>query len=380
MKAMKPRIDRTPARQPLPATLESTVTVVIPCYNYGRFLREAVASVLSQTDVCVDVIVVDDASTDESVSIANQLAVEDERVRVLVNDSNRGAVDTFNRGLAEATGEYLVRLDADDLLTPGSLSRAVALMQRYPSVGLVYGHPQHFAGVELPRARVRAHSWRVWAGHDWLTSRSADGTNVITSPEAVMRRSVVDKVGGQRPLAHTHDMEMWLRIAAHADVGYVAGADQAWHREHPGSLSTQAEDPLVILAEIRDAFDVLFDGLGPGYEGEAELRALARRAVARESLTQALRNIDRGRISADTAALRDFAFACDPSVAQSRGWKRVVSMADNRAGRAGPMGLARGTLSRIQRRVLANVRLTRWRRTGVYERPYSRSFNRGRLS
>ena len=66
-----------------------------------------------------------------------------------------------------------------------------------------------------------------------------------------MRRSIIDRIGGQRPLAHTHDMEMWLRIAAYADVAYVNGAYEAWHREHAASLSKKAEDRLVILTEIR---------------------------------------------------------------------------------------------------------------------------------
>ena len=219
----------------LAATDRPTVTVVIPCFNYGRFLPDAVTSALSQDGVEVDVVVVDDRSTDDSLAVARALAVEHPAVRVLAHDTNQGPVATFNDGLEFVSGEFLVRLDADDLLTPGSLARAAALARCYPSVGLVYGHPRHFTS-EPPAPRLRVRSWTVWPGRHWLADRCRTGLNVITSPEVLMRTSVVQRVGGQQPLMHTHDMEMWLRISAFADVARVNGPDQAWHRDHPDSL------------------------------------------------------------------------------------------------------------------------------------------------
>lgn len=117
----------------------ATVTVVIPNFNYARYLSAAIASVLTQEGVVVDVVVVDDASSDDSVAVASRLAASDPRIQVVRQETNRGPVDTFNRGLDHVTGEFLVRLDADDMLTPGSLSRSVSLAQAFPSVGLVYG-------------------------------------------------------------------------------------------------------------------------------------------------------------------------------------------------------------------------------------------------
>ncbi len=125
----------------VPSAMPATVTVVIPCYNYARYLPAAVASALSQHAADVDVIVVDDRSTDDSLAVARELADADARVRVIAHESNAGPVQTFNDGLAAARGEFLVRLDADDMLTPGSLRRALAVMQHFPSVGLAYGHP-----------------------------------------------------------------------------------------------------------------------------------------------------------------------------------------------------------------------------------------------
>lgn len=299
----------------------ATVSVVIPCYNYGRYLPQAVASALDQDRVSVDVIVVDDASTDDSLAVARSLL--DDRVRVVAQPQNSGPVATFNRGLAEARGEFLVRLDADDMLTPGSLARSVALAQRHPSVGLVYGHPLHFSG-EAPRARTRATEWTVWPGREWLRMRCERGTNVITSPEVLMRSSVVAVVGGQNDLAHSHDMEMWLRIAAVSDVGYVGGADQAWHREHDRSLSALGVDMVSDLYDRRDAFTVLFDGPAANLDGSGEMLETARRALAREALSRACHEYDRGRGRFGAVApLIAFALETYPPCRETRHWRAL---------------------------------------------------------
>src|SRR3954454_12361504 len=122
----------------------SRVSVVIPLHNYGHFLPECVASVLAQEGVDVDVLIIDDASTDDSLSVASEIAAGDDRVRVVASERNGGMVATITRGLWEVDGEYLVKLDADDLLTPGALARATALLQAHPSVGFVYGFPVAF--------------------------------------------------------------------------------------------------------------------------------------------------------------------------------------------------------------------------------------------
>src|SRR4051812_4578035 len=104
----------------------SRVDVVIPCYNYGRYLAACVDSVLSQDGVDVRALIIDDASTDDSVRMARALAASDERVRLRCHPRNRGHIATYNEGLLEwADAEYLVLLSADDLLVAGALRRAV---------------------------------------------------------------------------------------------------------------------------------------------------------------------------------------------------------------------------------------------------------------
>src|SRR5438477_11093871 len=131
-----------------PASLADvpSVSVVVPCYNYATFLPEALASALSQEGVQVEVIVVDDASTDDSAEVAEKFAADDGRVRVIRLEKNGRQVAAVNLALSKASGEFVVRLDADHLLTPGSLARSTALLRAFPDVGLVYGYPLHFEG------------------------------------------------------------------------------------------------------------------------------------------------------------------------------------------------------------------------------------------
>ncbi|WP_454048567.1 glycosyltransferase family 2 protein [Cellulomonas sp. Marseille-Q8402] len=344
-------------------TAGSTVTVVVPCYNYGRFLAGAVTSALDQPGVLVDVVVVDDASTDDSREVAARLAAADSRVTVLAHPVNRGPVDTFNDGLARASGEFLVRLDADDLLTPGSLARSVALARAFPSVGLVYGHPLHFTASPR-RARSRVRRWTVWPGRRWLADRCADGYNVITSPEVLMRRSVVAQVGGQRPLAHTHDMEMWLRLAAFSDVGYVAGPDQAWHRDHPASLSAREVDDATDFRERVAAYAELADGVARDVPGMRGLVDAAHRAMVRQVVRACRYEVDRGRRDpARVRLLMAQAVELDPRLASSPAWRRLDAALDATAGPAQRVaGLARAAVVRADD--LRRVR--RWRRTGTY--------------
>ncbi len=279
-------VRQAPARPPL-------VSVVITNYNYGRYLADSVGSALGQAGVEVEVVVVDDASTDDSLRIAGELAEADDRVRVLARPVNGGPVEAFNAGLEAAGGEYVVRLDADDLLTPGSLARATAVAERFPGVGLVYGHPVHFAGAVPERFRGHARSWTVWKGEDWVAERCRLGFNCITSPEVVMRAAVLRRVGGMRPLAHTHDLELWMRIARDSLVAWVGGADQAWHRVHAASLSATKVDVMTDLDERAAAFRTLFadpeDARGQG------LLRLALDSLANEALTRATQAYAAGR-------------------------------------------------------------------------------------
>lgn len=356
-----------PRRRPFPsepAESKPVVSVVIPCYNYARFLPSAVESVLDQQGVEVEVVVVDDASTDDSVAVARRLAQAHRSITVVEHETNAGPVRTFNDGLVHVRGEFLVRLDADDMLTPGALARAVAVARRWPSVGLVYGHPVHMSDDSRSAARLEPTGVTVWPGRQWLHDRCSSGLNVITSPEVLMRMSLVDRLGGQEPLAHTHDMEMWLRLSAFCDVAYIHGADQAWHRDHSASLSAREVDPLCDLVERRAAFETLFSGPAGGIDGASRMHSAARSALAVDALQRArslfdTREVDEGLVH----RYLDFAAQTDPQSRNSRQLSRVT----RRLGRGfGSPRRPTYVADRVLRRLRSERSWRRWHREGVY--------------
>ena len=113
----------------------SRVDVVMPCYNYGKFLADCVAGALDdQPGTDVRVLIIDDASQDDSAEIAHKLAAADDRIDVIVHPVNRGHIATFNEGLLDwADGDYCILISADDKLAPGALGRAADPGGRAPA-------------------------------------------------------------------------------------------------------------------------------------------------------------------------------------------------------------------------------------------------------
>jgi hypothetical protein len=301
---------------------DPTVSVIVPCYNYAEFLPRCVASILDQPGVDVSVLVIDDCSSDDTPEVAARLAAEDSRVAWRRHEVNQGHIATYNEGLEWADGEHIVLISADDLLTPGALARATAIMERHPDVGMVYGRPLYAPSDRpLPTPGGRWRGTTVWPGRRWIERRCRTGYNCISSPEVVVRGSVHREIGGYKPsLPHTGDLELWLRIAAVADVAYVRGTPQAIYRVHPRSmLRSSYDDALVDLVHRKAAFDAFVAECGRSGRFAAE-EWQVRRALARQALWRASRAVDHGRTE-DVDALVAFAEDTCPQAHELVQWK-----------------------------------------------------------
>jgi hypothetical protein len=298
-------------RRPVPpAGAPARVSVVVPCYNYGRYVGAAVASALDQEGVDVEAVVVDDASPDGSGEVVRALAARDPRVVAVLHDVNRRHIATYNDGLGRAGGDYVVLLSADDVLAPGALARAVGVMRAAPDVGLVYGFSPSFADRPPTATRPRRPHVVVRRGEHWIERVCASGQNPVCTPTAVMRRDVLERTGGyDARLPHTADLLMWLRAAAVADVAYVAGVDQAYYRVHGANMhATDFAHLADDLEQRREAFRVFAEETLGGHTraGRACLAA-ATRSLVREA-GRARRRLDPTDPATPglAAALQDF--------------------------------------------------------------------------
>lgn len=125
------------------------VSVILPVYNAGPYLAEAIESILSQTLFELELIIIDDCSTDESATIARQYEAQDSRVRVLVNEHNRGRAHADNRGHALARGHYIAKMDADDVALPHRLHTQFEFLENRPEVFLTSSFLQAFGATNL---------------------------------------------------------------------------------------------------------------------------------------------------------------------------------------------------------------------------------------
>jgi glycosyltransferase involved in cell wall biosynthesis len=242
-------IDRTVSSPRAPSIITHArrrkVSVCIPTWNGATFLRESIQSVLSQSFQDLQLLIVDDASTDGSLDIAR--AFDDPRLSVQVNDCRQGLVKNWNRCLERASADYVCIFHQDDLMMPTNLERKVAMLEANPAMGFAhssvwqigpvgeliskwwYSEPQpEEDGIQ----RGRAVFDRLWRG-----------PNTIACPSVVVRRSCFDAVGGfDVSLPFTADWEMWMRLALAYDVGYFVEA-LVHYRRHDSNETHEFPGP-----------------------------------------------------------------------------------------------------------------------------------------
>jgi len=341
--------------------------VIIPCYNYARYLPACVQSVLAQERVEIEALILDDASTDESVEVAARFAAADSRVTVLAHPRNIGHIATYNEGLARATGDYIVLLSADDMLTRRSLARATAVMDACPEVGLVYGHPQVVYGSHVTPARTGGPGVRVWEGPDWISAQCHRGTSCIYSPEVCVRAAVHRAAGDYNPaLPHTGDLEMWLRIASLGAIARV-NSTQAYKRVHDlGMIQTTYGDLLTDLRERRDAYESFFHGPGATLPRAREDLRVARRRLAEGALEHACSELraDPHRSAEVADYLRFAREMCGPDLVRLRQWREYEWLRSTNR-RLSWLRAASLRYSTLRREGEKRYRWYRWRLTGV---------------
>ena len=203
------------------------ISVVIPCYNQAHYLGEAIGSALGQGYANIEVIVVDDGSTDDAAAVACRY----ERVRC-VRQENRGLAAARNRGLEESRGEYVVFLDADDRLAERAIEAGAASLESHPDCAFVSGHYSLIDAEGRPMPHVAS----ACAEEDHY--RALLRRNYIGMPATVMyRRSVLEIVKGfDTSRRACEDYDLYLRIARRFPVRchhHLVGE----YRQHGGNMS-----------------------------------------------------------------------------------------------------------------------------------------------
>ena len=188
------------------------VSVLVPTFNYAHYIEECIRSVREQALEQVEIIVVDDCSTDTTEAVVAALRGPD--LRYVRHETNSGPAVARNTGLALARGRYIALLDADDVMHRDNLSRKVEILDRHPDVALV-----HSAAVpidESGRALVASPVRGTRAGGVQLQNAFPRilYTNPVIASAAVVRKDAIDRVGGfDASLRRAEDWDLWVRLA-----------------------------------------------------------------------------------------------------------------------------------------------------------------------
>ena len=201
-------------------------------YNTEKYLSEAIESILNQTYSDFEFIIIDDGSTDKSLEIIQQYAQKDKRIRVILNKENIGLAKSLNKGIAQAKGKYIARMDADDISLSVRLQVQFNFLESNPEISVVGSNYTQIDsnGIKSHASNRPCSPARVWWGLFF--------DNMIAHPTVMMSRSIFTDGGIQynEQVSVAQDFELWHQVIKKYDISNLADA-LLLYRVHNNSVS-----------------------------------------------------------------------------------------------------------------------------------------------
>jgi len=223
---------------------EPLVSIIIPTYNRAKFLPRAVNSVLNQTFKDFELIIVDDASTDNTKDIIQ--GFKDPHIRYIKHNDNRGIAGARNTGIKTSKGEYIAFLDDDDEWLPEKLTLQVRKFEKCPDrVGLIYCN---YTSIDVTTGTKRDKNL-VPCMNNILYKQLLSG-NIIGSGTYLIKKECFDKVGlFDEEVLGKEDWDMWIRIARYYHFDYLLET-LVIHYDHPSQMTSNLNKRYIALEKI----------------------------------------------------------------------------------------------------------------------------------
>lgn len=190
--------------------LKPSISVLLPVHNGERFLAPALKSILSQTRVNFELIAVNDGSNDKTEKILGR--IRDRRLRVINCPLQQGVAVALNLALSKAKGEFIARMDADDVAEKERFEKQIRYLETYPEVGVVG------SWVKLIDGREKLKGYKKFPASDREIKQALHHANPLIHPSVMIRRKLFDKYGGYSPgLDGAEDYDLWCRFAPHTE-------------------------------------------------------------------------------------------------------------------------------------------------------------------
>lgn len=278
----------------------SLVSVVIPTYNSAAYLKEAVDSALAQTYRAVEVVVVDDGSTDGTKKILEPY-IKDKKIEY-VYQPNKGLAGARNTGIRAARGAYVALLDADDIFLPEKIGSQVARMEENPACDISYTDLYHFEDGEPDELKKLRYTY--YSGKDVLPNLLKKS---FIAPSAVMiRASTFARFGyfDEEIRQYAEDYDYWLRVASRGgEICFVPAAGVKMRVRTHGNIQGMENQPKMKIAALR-VLERLRDGMSPEERRKYSLDAAVRKSKIKAYLAYLLVGDARGAAAFARGAFR----------------------------------------------------------------------------
>ena len=214
------------------------ISVVTASYNYQDYIKETIQSVLDQTYNDWELIIVDDCSTDNSVDVIKSF--NDERIKLFINEKNLGLAQTVKRGVEYATGEWIVFLESDDLITPDNIEKKVQIIKKYSNLNLIFNDCEFFGdknkvkdfSIALKKTRIllKNKNYPIKMFYNFYLKIN----KIFTFSSVMAKREDLLKISYNPPIDSLLDWWLWVQLAYIGNFYYIPEKLTKW-RLHKNS-------------------------------------------------------------------------------------------------------------------------------------------------
>lgn len=207
------------------------ISVVTASYNYQDYIKEAIQSVLNQTYHDWELIIVDDCSTDNSVEVIK--SYKDDRIKLFVNEKNLGLKETVKRGIEKASGEWIVFLESDDILTSDNIEKKLEIVKKYPEINLIFNDCEFFGDEEKisdftislrkTRALLRGKNYPKKMFYNFYLSNK-----IFTFSSVMAKKEDLLKLNFNTSMDCILDWWLWVQLAYIGKFYYISECLTKW--------------------------------------------------------------------------------------------------------------------------------------------------------
>jgi glycosyltransferase involved in cell wall biosynthesis len=216
------------------------ISIVLPTYNGQRFIKESIDSILNQTEKDWELIIVNDASSDDTLTIAKDYASKDKRISVISNDKNLKTSGSLNVGFSKARGGYLTWTSDDNIFKPKALEFMAKFLDENPKIDLI--------SCNMDEIDEKGNFIKVFANYQRSILQLITSCNVGAC--FMYRREIANKIGGyDQSLSNAEDYDYWCKIAANGNIFY-SNENFYKYRRNSSSISANKADQVAINANI----------------------------------------------------------------------------------------------------------------------------------